>query len=166
MLPEAIHGELRELQVWMGEARLPSPELPEPFAASHQFAFWFALQAFMLLEYFQLQPDIAARATPDSLTSAMHRFGNVVRQFLGMPLPGPRQGTPLALTPSWFSLAGRAVGGSNWCRHADKTLVPMDIIRNVDLPGYADLHMNCDDRHRSEYDETAGILPQPLHKTM
>jgi hypothetical protein len=156
-LPEDLYASLQRLHHSLERAQLPAEQLPGSNAAMHQIEFWFALQGFMFVQRFFEDPRFASAETPDEVVRSTEDFAERVTARLGMPLPPARRSSPIGLLASWFPLAGRAVGGSNWCIHDDGNRIPMDILRHIDVPGRKELHMLCEDLHETQYDPLSGV---------
>jgi hypothetical protein len=155
-IPEDLYGSLRGLQRSLQRAQLPAAPLPEATATTHQIEFWLVLQGFLFLQRFYEDPRLPARESPEEVITSTEDFAQRVNARLNLPLPPARRSGPLGLLASWFPLAGRAVGGSNWCIHDDGNRTPMDIFRHVDVPGRKELHMLCEDLHETQYHPVAG----------
>lgn len=158
-LARALYSELSDLQATLRDAGYPSAGLPEPDAVSRMFAFWFAMQAFLLMQYRDtLPPQGREEPIPQRLLGTMARFGDSVRRMLRLPVPELADRTSLATTSSWMSMMGSAAGGDNWCRDADGSLTPMELYRNID-PRAPELEMTCSHGHHTEYDDGRGAAP-------
>jgi hypothetical protein len=149
-----LYAALRELEDVLKAEQLPSSQLPGPEAISRLFALWFSIQAFLFMQQMDDEPE--PRRVSGRVAQSMRGVGNALRRLLPMEIPSPREGARLSVVSSWFSLGGAAVGGDNWCRHADGKAVPMEVYRNHPAHAVSELEMTCSHGHTTQYDTQGG----------
>ena len=124
----------------------PLPGYGDP---SRNFAFWLFVHSFFL----QVHPQ-SKDVSPDYLVEATNNFSEVYRAVFRLPLPFISAGVSVGSTGHLLAAAGTGVGGDNWCRHQDGSLVAMEIYRNHGniTP---ELEMVCAVNHATEYEVLA-----------
>jgi hypothetical protein len=152
-----LYAELSQLQAVLRDEQLPSAPLPEPEAITRLFAVWFSIQALLFMQ--RLDDEQEPRRVSGRVAQSMRRVGNALGRLLRMDIPSPREGARLLVASSWFSMGSAAVGGDNWCRHADGGEVPMEVYRNYPASTVSELEMTCSHGHTTEYDtQSGGVL--------